>query len=394
MTIKRRYLSQNIVKDLSSGKMVFVGGPRQVGKTTMAKNIGETAYGNFAYLNWDSREDRRAIIANNLPSESKLIIFDELHKFRQWKNYVKGLYDKNDSGKQILVTGSARLDLYRRGGDSLMGRYHYYRLHPFSLREILDVTPKITIGQELDFLKNQSELTATKNMLLKFGGFPEPLFAQDETVWRRFQNERLDRLIKEDIRELETLRDLSKLQILAELLPNKVGSLLSLNSLREDLETTFKTISLWTQILENFYFHFRLHPYANTKIKSLRKQPKMYLWDWSQIENENARLENMVASHLLKFTHFLHDTQGWKAELFFWRDADEREVDFLVSVNGEPWLAIEVKNSDQTVSKSLLYFKKKTGITLAYQLINTSGIDVLKDGIRIMSVEKFLSGLV
>ncbi|MBI5230446.1 MAG: ATP-binding protein [Candidatus Magasanikbacteria bacterium] len=394
MTVKRRYLSQNILKDLNSGKMVFVGGPRQVGKTTMAKNIGEINYGNFAYLNWDSREDRQTIIADNLPSESKLIVFDELHKFRQWKNYVKGLYDKNDSGKQILVTGSARLDLYRRGGDSLMGRYHYYRLHPFSLREMLEVDPEITIGQDLNFLKNQQALTAAKNTLFKFGGFPEPLFAQDETVWRRFQNERLDRVIKEDIRELETLRDLSKLQILAELLPNKVSSLLSLNNLRKDLETTFKTISLWMQILENFYFHFRLYPYANSKIKSLRKQPKMYLWDWSSIQNENVRLENMVASHLLKFTHYLYDTQGWKVELFFWRDADEREVDFLVTLNGEPWLAIEVKNSDQTLSKSLSYFKKKTGVQLAYQLINKSDVDVLRDGIRIMSMEKFLSGLV
>lgn len=394
MTIKTRYLSQNIVKDLNSGKMVFVGGPRQVGKTTMAKNIGEANYQDFAYLNWDSRDDRRNIIAGSFPAESRLIVFDELHKYRQWKNHLKGLYDKNDSGKQFLVTGSARLDLYRKGGDSLMGRYHYYRLHPFSLREMAGVAPEITIGQELNFLKNQPELSTTKDVLFKFGGFPEPLFAQDETVWRRFQNERLDRLIKEDIRDLETLRDLSKLQIMADSLPDKVGSLLSLNSLREDLEITYKTISLWAQVLENFYFHFRLYPYANSKIKSLRKQPKMYLWDWSQVSNEGARLENMVASHLLKFTHYLHDAQGWKAELFYWRDIDGREVDFVISVDGELWLAIEVKSSDGRISTPLSYFKKKTGIKFAYQLIDKTGIDVMKDGVRVMSVEKFLSGLV
>lgn len=393
MTIKTRYLSQNIVNDLNSGKMVFVGGPRQVGKTTMAKSIGEVNYPDFAYLNWDSREDRRNIMAGSFPSESKMIVFDELHKYRQWKNYLKGLYDKNDSGKQFLVTGSARLDLYRKGGDSLMGRYHYYRLHPFSLREMIGIAPEITIGQELNFLKNQQELLITKELLFKFGGFPEPLFAQDETVWRRFQNERLDRLIKEDIRDLETLRDLSKLQIMADLLPDKVGSLLSLNSMREDLEVTYKTISLWAQILENFYFHFRLYPYANSKIKSLRKQPKMYLWDWSQVNNESARLENMVASHLLKFAHYLHDTQGWKTELFYWRDADGREVDFVVSVDGELWMAIEVKSSDGEISQPLSYFKKKTGVKFAYQLIDKTGIDVMKGGVRVMSVEKFLSGL-
>lgn len=392
--MKIRYLSQNIVKDLNSGKMVFVGGPRQVGKTTMAKNIGETGYHDFAYLNWDSRDDRRNIIAGSFPSESKMVIFDELHKYRQWKNHLKGLYDKNDFGKRFLVTGSARLDLYRKGGDSLMGRYHYYRLHPFSLREMIGATPEITIGQELNFLKNQQELSTTRDVLFKFGGFPEPLFAQDETVWRRFQNERLDRLIKEDIRDLETLRDLSKLQIMADLLPDKVGSLLSLNSMREDLEITYKTISLWAQVLENFYFHFRLYPYANSKIKSLRKQPKMYLWDWSQVSNESARLENMVASHLLKFTHYLHDAQGWKTELFYWRDADGREVDFVVSVGGELWMAIEVKSSDGKISTPLSYFKKKTGIKFAYQLIDKRDVDVIKDGIRVMSVEKFLSGLV
>lgn len=391
--MKIRYLSQNIVKDLNSGKMVFVGGPRQVGKTTMAKNIGETNYDGFAYLNWDSREDRRNIVGNSFPAESKMIVFDELHKYRQWKNYLKGLYDKNDSGKQFLVTGSARLDLYRKGGDSLMGRYHYYRLHPFSLREMVGMAPEITIGQELNFLKNQQELSSVKDVLFKFGGFPEPLFAQDETVWRRFQNERLDRLIKEDIRDLETLRDLSKLQIMADLLPDKVGSLLSLNSMREDLEITYKTISLWAQVLENFYFHFRLYPYANSKIKSLRKQPKMYLWDWSQVSNGGARLENMVASHLLKFTHYLHDAQGWKAELFYWRDIDGREVDFVVSVDGEPWLAVEVKSSDGQISTPLSYFKNKTGVKLAYQLIDKRGVDVIKDGVRVMSVEKFLSGL-
>lgn len=393
MITKRRYLSQNILKDLASGKMVFVGGPRQVGKTTMAKNIGETDYPDFAYLNWDSREDRKNIIANSFPADSRLIIFDELHKYHQWKNYLKGLYDKNDAGKQILVTGSARLDLYRHGGDSLMGRYHYYRLHPFSLREMLGVAPKVDIGQELDFLKNQAELFTAKELLFKFGGFPEPLFAQDETVWRRFQNERLDRLIKEDIRELETLRDLSKLQILADLLPDKVGSLLSLNGLREDLEVTHKTIGLWMQVLENFYFHFRLYPYASSKVKSLRKQPKMYLWDWSQVNNDGARLENMVASHLLKFTHYLRDAQGWKAELFYWRDIDGREIDFVVSVGGELWFAVEVKSSDKEIAASLAYFKKKTGIKFAYQLVDKRGIDALKDGVRIMSVEKFLSGL-
>ena len=169
--------------------------------------------------------------------------------------------------------------------------------------------------------------------LFHFGGFPEPFLKKNEKVLRRFQNERTDRLIKEDIRELEQVRNLSALQILVEILPKKVGSLLSLNSLKEDLETTHKTISLWMDILERFYYHFRIYPFSASSIRSLRKEPKLYLWDWSEVADEGARFENMVASHLLKFVHFLHDAEGWKAELFFLRDIDKREVDFLVTVN-------------------------------------------------------------
>lgn len=230
--------------------------------------------------------------------------------------------------------------------------------------------------------------------LLKFGGFPEPFLKKDQPTLRRFHNERTDRLIKEDIRDIEQVRDLSALQILVEILPSKVGSLLSLNALRGDLEVAHKTVKTWMDILERFYYHFRIYPYAFTTIKSLRKEPKMYLWDWSQVTDEGARLENMVASHLLKMTHFLYDAYGHKVELYFLRDIEGREVDFLVAVNRKPWLGIEVKSGKEDISGPLAYFADKLKTPFTYQLVKETGIDYWKKNIRVMSVDKFLSGLV
>lgn len=391
--IQKRYLNNAISQDLKK-KMVFVGGPRQVGKTTLAKYIGENSYENSAYLNWDNVGDRKIILREKFPSEASMIIFDEIHKYKKWKNYIKGEYDKYHDKFNILVTGSARLDLYRKGGDSLMGRYHYYRLHPFSLAEVLEENNKLTAFNELNFTKTKENYSEIFQKLFLFGGFPEPFLDGSEKTLRRFHNERVDRLIKEDIREIEQLKDLSALQVLVTILPEKVGSLLSLNSLREDLQVAHKTISLWVDILEKFYYHFRIYPFGSTTIKSLRKKPKMYLWDWSQIKDESAKFENIIASHLLKLTHFLYDTQGYDAQLYFLRDIDQREVDFLVTVDKKPWFAAEVKLSDEKPSQHLKYFKEKLKIPFSYQVVKNSGVDFLQDEIRVISADKFLSGLV
>jgi len=391
--IKDRYLHSVIIPDLKN-KMVFIGGPRQVGKTTLAKLIARKSYKKFTYLNWDNREDRKTILNAKFEASSTLLIFDELHKYKEWKNYIKGEFDKYKDKFHIIVTGSARLDLYRRGGDSLMGRYHYYRLHPFSLREIIKLNPNIQILKELNFSYTNKNIANQFKQLFVFGGFPEPFLKKDYKTLRRFHNERLDRLIQGDIRDVETVRDLSSLQILVEILPEKIGSLFSLNSLREDLEVTHKTISLWVDILEKFYYHFRIYPFASSTIKSLRKEPKLYLWDWSQVENKANKLENIIASHLLKMAHFLYDAQGYKAELYFLRDAEAREVDFLITINKKPWFAVEVKLSNIKPSKHLRYFIKKLKIPYAYQVIKKSNIDFLQDNIRVISADKFLTGLI
>ena len=226
----KRYLQQNIINDLNN-KMVFIGGPRQVGKTTLAFLIGKKEK-DYDYLNWDDQGDKKRIIASKFDAHASLLIFDEIHKYAHWKNYIKGIFDKNRTKLKIIVTGSSRLNVYRRGGDSLMGRYHYYRLHPFSLSERLENNPQIKPFKELDF--SEKSINNYFNNLLEFGGFPEPFFAQDKITLKRFHLHRLERLIEEDIRDLENIREISLLSVLTELLPEKVGSLFSLNSLKED----------------------------------------------------------------------------------------------------------------------------------------------------------------
>jgi uncharacterized protein len=391
--IQNRYVRAAVHADLQE-KMVFVGGPRQVGKTTLARLVGTRDYKNHQYLNWDHGPDRKDILDGRFHADSDLLIFDEIHKYKKWKNYIKGEYDAHQGRFHMLITGSARLDLYRKGGDSLMGRYHYYRLHPFSVAEVIGVSPNIVAAAAPIFPDAGKNTVETFADLLMFGGFPEPFLHKDQKTLRRFHNERTDQLIKQDIRDIENVRDLSLLQVLVELLPAKVGSRLSINALRGDLEVAHKTIKTWMDILERFYYHFRIYPYASTFIKSLRKESKMYLWDWSQVPDDGARLENMVASHLLKMAHFMHDTDGHRIGLHFLRDIEGREVDFLVTVDQKPWIAVEVKSRTESISKHLVYFVEKLNIPFSYQLTTVPGIDYIKNNIRIMSVDKFLSGLV
>ena len=388
---KDRYLTPFIVEDLRE-KMVFVGGPRQVGKTTLCRNFVATHFSNHAYFNWDNRTDRKAITASSWPGDTELLILDEIHKYRQWKGLIKGEYDKLKETYKFLVTGSARLDLYRRGGDSLQGRYHYYRLHPFTLAEVEGVAYVSSLQKELPIGKggHQSALET----LDAFGGFPEPFMKQNTRLLRRWHNEKTERMFREDIQDIEAIRDIGTMKLLSDILPSKVGSLLSINAMREDLEVSFRAVSHWMDILETFYYHFRIYPFSGKKIRALKKEPKLYLWDWSEVDDEAARFENLIASHLLKYVHFLIDYEGHKAELYYLRDVDKREVDFLVTIGGKPWFAVEVKLNDATLSPNIQYFKERLSIPFVYQVVKKSGVDKIEKGARIISAGKFLAGLV
>lgn len=388
--LKERYLTPFILEDLKE-KMVFVGGPRQVGKTTLCKNFISTHFRNHAYFNWDNRADRKAISASSWPADADLLIFDEIHKYRHWKSLIKGEYDKLKNIFKFIVTGSARLDLYRRGGDSLQGRYHYYRLHPFTLSEVEGLRYRPSVHNELPIGKvfHQSSM----DVLETFGGFPEPFMKQSIRQLRRWHNEKLERMFREDILDIQAVRDVANMKLLSDLLPSKVGSLLSVNSIREDLEVSFRAASHWLDILEAFYYHFRIYPYTSKRIRSLKKEPKLYLWDWSEVEEEAPRFENLIASHLLKFVHFITDYEGYKAELYFLRDVDKREVDFLVTIDSKPWFAVEAKYNDTALSPHLLYFQKRLSIPYIYQVVKSRTIDKLENGARIISAGKFLTGL-
>ncbi len=389
--LKERYLTQYILDDLKD-KMVFVGGPRQVGKTTLCRDFVATHFTNSAYFNWDNRSDRKAIMAAIWPGDAELLIFDEIHKYRQWKGLIKGEYDKHKEVFKFLVTGSARLDLYRRGGDSLQGRYHYYRLHPFTLAEMVGMTalPPVLGELTLDQDFHQDAL----GTLDSFGGFPEPFTKQSPRQLRRWHNEKIERMFREDIQDIEVIRDIGNMKLLSDILPTKVGSRLSLNAIREDLEVSHRSVTHWMDILEAFYYHFRIYPYAAKKIRSLKKEPKLYLWDWSEVEDEANRFENLIASHLLKFVHFLTDHEGYRAELSYLRDVDKREVDFLVTIDGKPWFAVEVKLNDTAVSPNLLYFQDRLSIPYIYQVVKKDKVDLLEKGGRIVSAGRFLAGLI
>jgi hypothetical protein len=387
-----RYLQAPIQADLRQ-KMVFLAGPRQVGKSTLAREV-LASHGEGVYLSWDQAEDRKEIRRGRWPGGSALIVLDELHKYRHWKRWIKGEYDKHKERLQFLVTGSARLDVYRRGGDSLQGRYHHYRLHPFSLAEAArgGHAKLPTPGSELVLppAAGKAEVEA----LLRFGGFPEPFLAQSERTLRRWHKERLDRFFREDVRDLEAVHDLSSLQVLADLLAERVGSLLSLNSLREDLDCSHRALTHWVEILDRLYLIFRLRPFEARSVRVLRKMPKAYFWDWSMVSDPGPRFENLIASHLLKLCHLLEDAEGHRAQLCFLRDPTGREVDFLVTCDKKPWLAVEAKRSGTEISRSLKYFKDRLAIPFAYQVVLEGDRDFVEDGVRCLPAHKLLAGLV
>lgn len=360
----RRYLFSPIDADLDE-KMVFLSGPRQVGKTTLALDlVGAADARHPAYLNWDDVRARPRIRNGELPAGEPRVILDEVHKYARWRGLVKGLHDTREPGQSLLVTGSARLDVYRRGGDSLQGRYHPYRLHPLSLSEVGG---------------GSAELEA----LLRFGGFPEPFFKASQRHWQRWHRERLDRVVRDDVRDLERVRELSLIELLIDALPPRVGSPLSIKNLREDLEVAHDTAERWIGILENLFVCFRIAPHGASAIRAVKKERKLYLWDWSLVENAGARFENLVASHLLKLCHYLEDTEGERMELRFLRDSTGREVDFVVLKGKKPLFAVEAKAGEQSASPALKYFKERVGIPRWYQ-VHLGSKDVVSDGLRIL----------
>lgn len=355
--------------------MVFVSGPRQVGKTTLARSLPG---GRKGYLNWDVPADRERILRRELPA-GPLLVLDEIHRYRGWRAYVKGLWDArvaSGSRRRLLVTGSARLDLYRWGGDSLQGRYHLLRLHPLSVAELGLKTPK--------------ELRD----LLTLGGFPEPYFGGSEVEARRWSRAYGHRLMREEVATLERIQDLGRLELLVQRLPELVAAPLSVNALREDLEVAHKTVSSWLDALERLYGLFRLAPFGAPRLRAVKKERKHYHYDWSAVPEPAARFENLVAAHLLKWIHFREDTEGLDLELRYFRDVDSREVDFVVTERRRPVLFVEAKLGDADVDRGLRYLVARFPKVPAWQVSAVGKKDYeTPEGIRVAPAGTLLSRL-
>lgn len=352
--------------------MVLLSGARQVGKTTIAKDVLKDA----RYFNYDISADSILInagtekIAKNLDLANPLnfqkgVIFDELHKYPKWKSLLKGFFDLYGNKMNILVTGSAKMDTYKRGGDSLMGRYFSYRVHPLSPRELS--TSEVSFDEI--FQKSVALDENCISSLLTFGGFPEPLLKGSARFYNRWKSTRLEQVFNEDIRDLTRVQDIKQIRALATLLEHCVGSGVNYSSLSNELNVTSDTIKSWINILESLYYVYSIKPYFKNVANSIRKQPKVYLWDWSLLKDEGAKKENFVASLLLKSVDFWTDSGLGNFELFYLRDKSQREVDFLVVKDDEPFMLIECKSSSkEPISPQLKHYQDLLKCTYALQV--------------------------
>lgn len=359
--------------------MALLSGPRQSGKTTLAKMLLE-ARRVGVYRNWDQLEFRRewarnpsAIVPPAAGKGIPLVVLDEIHKERRWKRNLKGLFDSLTTPCDILVTGSARLNVYLKGSDSLLGRHFSFRLHPFTIRELRrpevdgpDETVRGLLSRAKRRCKSSQEAL---DALMTYGPFPEPLLAQSERRARLWRRNREQLVIREDLRDLSRLPDLGRIEMLTALLPERVGAPFSVASIREDLETSFDSVKRWLSYLKELYYVFELKPYSRQIARSMRRRGKIYLWDFGSIPDRAARFENLVALHLLKACYYWTDTGEGEFDLFYLRNKDGKEIDFLIVRDGKPWLPVEVKLEETSPSPNWSSFLPQLGCRSALQLV-------------------------
>ncbi|HCU25505.1 MAG TPA: hypothetical protein DF383_10865 [Deltaproteobacteria bacterium] len=400
-----RYLTPLIETFLTDyRKMVFIAGPRQVGKTTLAKSFLSSGDGHF---NWDIEDDRKAILKDptgfwlqNFPQAERLML-DEIHKYPRWKKFLKGLYDKIGKELELIVTGSGRLNVYQKGGDSLFGRYYLTRLHPFSVGEMLR-PQALALPRPRQAIQNiyenagHSQAREALEAIDRFTGFPEPLFSgREETLvlWRRSHRQLI---IREDLRDLTRIRDIGLIEAMIQHLPDRIGSPLSLNALREDLGVAFGTVQGWLTSLSHLYFLFEIRPFSGKLSRTLKREGKVYLFEGTQIEKEGARFENLMALHLKKAAEAWSDWGFGDYELYYVRDKEKREVDFLITENKKPFVLVECKSSGLDLDNSLSYFRERLKAPYAFQVMRNFPQDIIhrkSEQVTFCSAERFLAAL-
>lgn len=356
-------------------QMVFLAGPRQVGKTTISESIANLT-DDWCYFNWDIKEHKVAIAEGpqnigrqlqleRVKKQKPIVVFDEIHKYPQWKTFLKGFFDLYKGKVHIVVTGSAKLDVYQTGGDSLMGRYFPYRVHPLSVGERLRTsltTTEIAPPKELD--KKQFEA------LWKYGGYPEPFLKANDSFCAKWKQTRHKQFFREEVRELTQIHEVGQLELLAELIRHQSGQLLNYQNMANKVDVSVNTIRRWISSLERLYYCFLIRPWTKNVTRSLLKEPKLFLWDWSDVEENGARAENFIALHLLKAVHLWTDRGLGTYKLHFIRDKEKREVDFLVTKNQEPWFLVEVKYAANAgISKHLYRFQEQLQAPHAFQVV-------------------------
>ncbi|MBF0238559.1 MAG: ATP-binding protein [SAR324 cluster bacterium] len=363
------------LKEYMDRKIILLTGPRQSGKTTISKMITP----DYDYLNHDNHEHRLLIREKAWDRSKELIILDELHKMKDWKSWLKGIYDTEGLTPKILVTGSAKLDTYRKMGDSLAGRYFQYRLHPLDIREISQIEGK-------------QDRTLTQQMI-RTGGFPEPFLEGTETFYNRWKRSHSDIILRQDMLELESLQHISTIETLIQLLRQRVGSPVSWNSLARDLGCSDKSVKKWVQILEEMYVIFQIHPFHRNVARALLKSPKIYFYDTGQVLGDSgSQLENMVACSLLKEIHFRQDCLGQNYDLNYVRTKNGQEIDFLITHDEEPDTLIEVKWADDQPSRHFKFFSQYLPIQRQIQLVEELNREkTYPEGLEIRKVNHWLS---
>ena len=392
--MKKRILEEICFSKDFGRQMRFIAGPRQSGKTTLAKSFLKAFGSDSLYYNWDEKSTRLDFLSNphffyeqikKQGIKKPWICFDEIHKTKNWKNFLKAHFDHYENKLNTIVTGSARLNLFRRSGDSLAGRYFLFHLYPFSLSELnqravlkeAKLTPSAFIESRLD--TNSKNSKQNLNSLFTYGGFPEPLFKESESFHRIWQRDYLEKLIYEDIKDISQIKNLDDISLLVKLLPERVGSPLSLNSLREDLELNHETVRNHIKYLNLLYLTFQIKPYSKRQRYSVKKEQKLYFHDWSRIQNESCRFENFVACELLSLTSLWTDAGLANAELYYLRQKNKSETDFLIVKDEKPWLMIEVKLNDTNIESHHYRLSETFGNIPIVQIILNGDHIIKKD---------------
>jgi predicted AAA+ superfamily ATPase len=404
MDIKRHLFIWALSDKHLHGRMSFIAGPRQIGKTTGIKNFLSSVKQEKLYYNWDAPTVKRRFAQNpiffveDLPSEipQPWLAIDEIHKYPKWKNILKGYYDEWKERIKFIVMGSARLDFFRKTGDSLVGRYFLFKMFPLGIKEVLNRS--LIIENTWSPEKNlktiplaDSEAFEKIKLLLEISGFPEPFTVGTDSFTTRWRENHISLIINEDLRDLTKIAHIKKLETLLYILPEKIGSPLSLNALKQTLESAHGSISLWLEALKKVYLIFSIPPWTAKLSRAVRKEEKYYFWDWGMVQDFGARFENFIAVQLERAVAAWNEWGRGTFKLHYLRTKDGREVDFVVADRQKAYLLVEVKTADETLSPHLPYFQEKTGASLAIQVINKKQVCTQKGkNLWVMGADRFL----